>query len=174
MPRLKRLLHERHAHPIGVDRGKLLGPPGLRLQRSIGMHRAATTLKFLVHGLNAFYSDPHHGLVADRSCEHLIAHAGNVQVSVAAIDSCVVRRRSIAKRFLEPADVSPPTQRFRRISSGQNWNCTLDDRFHCRSIDDSSWIRHAANPRSSTQAKESNNSVRTHLWTMEHGLPWSA
>lgn len=50
----KRLLLERHAYPVGVDRTELPCTPGLRLQWSIRMNLATALLKFGIHRLIPF------------------------------------------------------------------------------------------------------------------------
>src|SRR6267154_6011142 len=57
-----------------------------------------------------------------------------MQVGLAAIDSGIVRWRSIAERFRKATDFRPPLQRFRRVSSRKNGDRALNDRLHERSI----------------------------------------
>src|SRR5882757_5688575 len=98
------------------------------------MHFSSAFLVFGIHGLNPLNGDSHHGLVSNLARQFLVAHTGYMQVGLAAIDSCVVRRRGIAKRFRKAADFRPPLQRFRRVSSRKNRDRALNDRFHDRSI----------------------------------------
>src|SRR6267142_3716861 len=98
------------------------------------MHFSSAFLVFGIHGLNPLNGDSHHGLVSDLSRQFFVAHTGYVQVGLAAIDSCVVRRRGIAKRFRKATDFRPPLQRFRRVSSRKNRDRSLNDRLHERSI----------------------------------------
>ena len=101
-------LLKRHAHAVGIDRAELFCAPGLVLQCAIGVHFSPAFLVLGIHGLNAFYRESHHGLVADLARQFLVAHASDVQIGVAAVDSCVVWWRGITKRFLEAADLRPP------------------------------------------------------------------
>src|SRR5882672_12760202 len=98
------------------------------------MHFSSSLLVFGIHGLNPLNGDSHHGLVSDLARQFLVGHTGYVQVGLAAIDSCVVRWRGIAKRFRKAADFRPPLQRFRRVSSRKNRDRALNDRLHDQSI----------------------------------------
>src|SRR5712671_1354780 len=98
------------------------------------MHFSSAFLVFGIHGLNPLNGDPHHGVVSDLARQFFVGHTGYVQVGLAAVDSCVVRRRGIAKRFRKAADFRPPLQRFRRVSSRKNRDRALNDRLHDRSI----------------------------------------
>src|SRR5712672_965488 len=98
------------------------------------MHFSPAFLVFGIHGLNLLNRDSHHGLVSNLARQFLVAHTGYVQVGLAAIDSRVVRRRGIAKRFRKATDFRPPLQRFRRVSSRKNRDRALNDRLDDRSI----------------------------------------
>ena len=125
---------KRYAHTIGVNRAELFCAPGLGLQGAIGVHLPPAFLIFGIHGLNALYDDSHHGLVSHLARQSFVAHAGYVQVGIAAVDSCVVRWRGIAKDFLEAADLRPPIQRFPRVGGRKNGDRAFDDRVHDRRI----------------------------------------
>jgi hypothetical protein len=56
---------KRHADAVGINRAELFRAPGLVLQCAIGVHFSPSFLVFGIHGLNAFYGESHHGLVAD-------------------------------------------------------------------------------------------------------------
>ncbi|PYX09320.1 MAG: hypothetical protein DMG88_06595 [Acidobacteria bacterium] len=94
------------------------------------MYFPSALLVFGIHGLNAFHRESHHGLIADSSCEGLVAHSSDVQVGVAAVDACISWRRSVAKCFVEAADFRPPIQRFCRVGGRQHRNRAFDDRLH--------------------------------------------
>jgi len=94
------------------------------------MNFSATFLIFVVERFNTLDAEAHHGLIADFSREVLVVHARDVKICVAAIDARVVRRRCVAKGFLEAADFCPPLQRLRGIGGGENRNCALDDWIH--------------------------------------------
>src|SRR6266481_6164756 len=102
------LFLKRHADAVGVYRAELFRAPRHGLQRAVGMHFASALLVFGIQGFDAFYGKAHHGLVADLARQFFVAHAGYVQVGVAAVDSYVGRRRGVAKGFLEAADLCPP------------------------------------------------------------------
>src|SRR5713226_4798851 len=129
------LLLKRHAHTVGVNRPEFLGPPGLGLQRTVGMHLAAPLLVFGIQCLNTLHGQTHHGLVADLPCQDFVAHASDVEVRLAAVDPCISWRGSVAKSFLEAADLRPPLQRFRSVGSRQNRDRAFNDRafnrHHC-------------------------------------------
>src|SRR6202521_1606409 len=113
-------LLKRHAHTVGINRPEFLGPPRLGLQRTVGMHLAAPLLVFGVQCLNTLYGQTHHGLVADLPRQDFVAHASDVEVRLAAVDTCISWRSSVAKSFLEVADLRPPLQRFRSVGSRKN------------------------------------------------------
>jgi hypothetical protein len=121
---------ERYAHAVGVNRAELFCAPRLGLQWTVGMHLASTLLIFRIHGLNTFYREPNHCLVPDFPCQSLVVHPSDVQVGFAAIDPCIVWRSTVAKSFFEAADLRPPIQRLRGVSSRQNGDSAFDDRFH--------------------------------------------
>src|SRR5258705_13925326 len=113
------------------------------------MHFSPALLVFGIHGLNPLNGDSHHGLVSNRARQFFVAHTGYVQVGLAAVDSCVVRWRSIAKRFRKATDFRPPLQRFRRVSGRKNRNRALNDRLHDQSITEYirvAYIRAATTP----------------------------
>ena len=83
------------------------------------MHLAAPLLVFGIQCLNTLHGQTHHGLVADLPCQDFVAHAGDVEVRLAAVDTCISWRSSVAKSFLEAADLGPPLQRFRGVGSGR-------------------------------------------------------
>src|SRR6267378_5981449 len=118
-------LLKRHAHTVGVNRAEFLGPPRLGLQRTVGMHLAAPLLVFGVQCLNTLHGETHHGLVADLPCQDFVVHASDVEVRLAAVDACISWRSSVAKSFLEAADLRPPLQRFRGVGSGENRDSAL-------------------------------------------------
>ncbi len=128
------LFLERHANAVGVYRGELFRAPGLALERAVGMHFASALLVFGIQGFDAFYGEAHHGLVADLARQFFVAHAGYVQVSVAAVDTYIGRRRGVAKSFLEAADLRPPIQGLRCVSGRKNGDRAFYDRVHVRSI----------------------------------------
>src|SRR5882724_4839374 len=128
------LFLKRHADAVGVYRAELFRAPGLGLQWAVGMHFASALLVFGIQGFDAFYGEAHHGLVADLARQFFVAHAGYVQVGLAAVDSRIGRRRGVAKGFLEAADLYPPIQRLRCVSSRKNGDRTFYDRVHVRSI----------------------------------------
>src|SRR6266849_3710096 len=111
-------LLKRYAHAVGVNRPEFLGPPRLGLQRTVGMHLAAPLLVFDVQRLNTLHGQTHHGLVADLPCQDFVIHASDVEVRLAAVNTCISWRSSVAKSFLEAADLGPPLQRFRGVGSG--------------------------------------------------------
>src|SRR6202140_2626222 len=121
-------LLKRHAHTVGVNRSEFLGPPRLGLQRTIGMHLAAPLLVFGIQRLNTLHGQTHHSLVADLPCQDFVAHASDVEVRLAAVDTCISWRGSVAKSFLEAADLRPPLQRFRSVGSGENGDRAFNDR----------------------------------------------
>src|SRR6202140_3795490 len=121
-------LLKRHAHPVGVNRAEFLGPPRLGLQRTVGMHLAAPLLVFDVECLNTLHGQTHHGLVADLPGQDFVVHASDVEVRLAAVDPCISWRSSVAKSFLEAADLGPPLQRFRSVDSRQNRDRAFNDR----------------------------------------------
>lgn len=125
---------ESYTNAVGVNRAELSGAPRLGLQWTVGKYLASALLVFGIHGLNTFYGESHHGLVADPPRERLVIHPGDVQVSVAAVDACIGWRSAIAKGFLETANLGPPMQRLRGIGGRQNGDSAFDDRFHGRSI----------------------------------------
>src|ERR1700693_1785893 len=129
---------KRHADAVGVDRAELLRAPGLGLQRAVRMHFASALLVFGIQGFDAFYGEAHHGLVTDFARQFFVAHAGYVQVGLAAVDSHIGRRRTIAKGFREAADLCPPMERFRCVSGRKNRDRAFYDRVHGRSIIESS------------------------------------
>src|SRR5258708_6436735 len=110
-------LLKRHAHTVRVNRPEFLGPPRLGLQRTIRMHLAAPLLEFDVQRLNTLHGQTHHGLVADLPCQDFVAHASDVEVRLASLDTCISWRSSVAQRFLEAADLRPPLHRFRSAAS---------------------------------------------------------
>src|SRR6266403_1753609 len=128
------LFLKRHTDAVGVYRAELFRAPGLGLQWAVGMHFASALLVFGIQGFDAFYGEAHHGLVADLERQFFVAHAGYVQVGVAAVDSYVGRRRGVAKGFLEAADLYPPIQRLRCVSGRKNGDRAFYDRVHGRSI----------------------------------------
>src|SRR6202140_5940162 len=129
---LKPSLLKRDAHTVGVNRPEFLGPPRFGLQRTVGMHLAAPLLVFDVQRLNTLHGKTHHGLVADLPCQDFVTHAGDVEVRLAAVDTCISRRSSVAKSFLESADLRPPLQRFRSVGGRQNRDRAFNDRvFNC-------------------------------------------
>src|SRR5258708_6501777 len=128
------ILLKRHAHTVGVNRPEFLGSPRLGLQRTVGMHLAAPLLVFDVQCLNTLHRQTHHGLVADLPCQDFVAHASDVEVRLAAVDTCISWRSSVAKRFLKPPHSRPPIHRLRGVGSGDNGDCAFDDRFHGRGL----------------------------------------
>src|SRR5882672_10108901 len=134
------LFLKRHANAVGIYRAELFCAPGLGLQWAVGMHFASALLVFGIQGFDAFYGEAHHGLVADLARQFFVAHAGYVQVSLAAVDSYIGRRRGVAKGFREAADLCPPIQRFRCVSGRKNGDRAFYDRVHVRSIIESSGI----------------------------------
>src|SRR5882724_9422558 len=132
------LFLKRHADAVGVYRAELFRAPGLALERAIGMHFASALLVFGIQGFDAFYGEAHHGLVADLARQFFVAHAGNVQVGLAAADSYIRRRRGVAKGFREAADLCPPMEGLRCVSGGKNGDRAFYDRVHVRSIIESS------------------------------------
>src|SRR6266404_10006853 len=119
------------------------------------MHFSSAFLVLGIHGLNPLNRDSHHGLVSNLARQFLVGHTGYVQVGLAAIDSCVVRRRGIAKRFFEATGFRPPLQRFRRVRSRKNGDRALNDRLHDRSITEYSrvaYIHDAATTASTSPA----------------------
>src|SRR6266436_2062333 len=128
------LFLKRYADAVGVYRTELFRAPGLGLQWAVGMHFASALLVFGIQGFDAFYGEAHHGLVADLARQFFVAHAGYVQVGVAAVDSYVGRRRGVAKGFLEAADLGPPIEGLRRVSGRKNGDRAFYDRVHGRSI----------------------------------------
>src|SRR5208282_3589998 len=95
---------KRNAHAIGVYRAELFRAPRLGLLWTIRVHFSPAFLVFGIHRLNTLNGDSHHGLVSDLARQFFVAHTGYVQVGLAAVDSCVIRWRGIAKGFLEAAD----------------------------------------------------------------------
>src|SRR6267378_866335 len=134
------LFLKRHADAVGVYRAELFRAPGLGLQWSVGMHFASALLVFGIQGFDAFYSEAHHGLVANLARQFFVAHAGYVQVGLAAVDSYISRWRGVAKCFLEAADLYPPIQRLRCVSCRKNGDRAFYNRVHGRSIIESSPI----------------------------------
>src|SRR6266850_3586059 len=128
------LFLKRHADAVGVDRAELFRAPGLGLQRAVGVYFASALLVFGIQGFDAFYGEAHHGLVADLARQFFVAHAGYVQVGLAAADSHIGRWRGVAKGFREAADLGPPIQRFRCVSGRKNGDRAFYDRVHVRSI----------------------------------------
>src|ERR1035441_3672934 len=120
-------LLKRHANTIRVNRPEFLGPPRLGLQRTVGMHLAAPLLVFGVQRLNTLHGQTHHGLIADLPCQDFVAHAGDVEVRLAAVDPGISWRGGVAKSFFETADLGPPLQRLRGVGSGQDWDSAFDD-----------------------------------------------
>src|ERR1700686_1054255 len=88
---------KRHAHTVGVNRPEFLGPPRLGLQRTVGMHLAAPLLVFGIQGLNTRDGQKHHGVVAALPCQDFVADAGDVEVRLAAVDTCITWRSSVTK-----------------------------------------------------------------------------
>src|SRR5258707_1903448 len=125
---------KRHAHTIGVNGAELFRTPRLGLQWTIRVHFSPAFLIFGIHGLDTLNGDSHHGLVSDLARQFFVAHTGYVQAGLAAVDSCVVRRRGIAKRFRKATDFHPPLQRFCRVSSRKNGDRSPNDRLHAHSI----------------------------------------
>src|SRR6266853_6188843 len=107
---LKPSLLKRDAHTVGVNRPEFLGSPRLGLQRTIGMHLAAPLLVLDVQYLNTLHGQTHHSLVADLPRQDFVVHARDVEVRLATVDTCISRRGSVAKSFLEAADLGPPLQ----------------------------------------------------------------
>ena len=66
------------------------------------MHLASALLIFRIHSLNTFYREPHHGLVPDFPCQRLVVHPSDVQVSIAAVDPCIVWRSASGKSCVKP------------------------------------------------------------------------
>src|SRR6266849_3890725 len=124
------LFLKRHTDAVGVYRAELFRAPGIGLQWAVGMHFASALLVFGVQGLDAFYGEAHHGLVADLARQFFVAHTGYVQVGLAAVDSYIGRRRGVAKGFREAADLGPPIQRFRCVSGRKYGDRALYDRVH--------------------------------------------
>src|SRR5712672_2242069 len=125
------------------------------------MHFSPALLVFGIHGVNPLNGDSHHGLVSNLACQFFIAHTGYVQEGLAAIDSCVVRRRGIAKRFRKATDLRPPLQRFRRVCSRKNRDRALNDRLHARSITEYSrvaYIHDAATTASTSPRRDASQS----------------
>src|ERR1700693_130550 len=125
---LKPSLLKRDAHTVGVYRTEFLGPPRLGLQRTVGMHSAAPLLVFDVQCFNTLHGQSNHGLVADLPGQDFVIHASDVEVRFAAVDTCISWRSSVAKSFLEAADLGPPLQRFRSVGSRQNRDRAFNDR----------------------------------------------
>src|SRR6266853_3058327 len=125
---LKPSLLKRDAHTVGVNRPEFLGPPRLGLQRTVGMHLTAPLLVFDVQSLNTLHGQTHQGLVADLPCQDFVAHASDVEVRLATVDPCISWRSSVAKSFVEAADLGPPLQRFRSVGSRKNRDRAFDDR----------------------------------------------
>src|SRR5205807_6261894 len=123
---------KRHAHTIGVNRTELFRTPRLGLQWTIRVHFSPAFLIFGIHGLNTLNGDSHHGLVSDLARQFFVAHTGYVQVGLAAVDSCVVWWRGIAKGLLEATDLRPPFQGFRGVGGRKNGYRAFDDRVHGR------------------------------------------
>lgn len=94
------------------------------------MYLASALLILGIQGLNTLYGQPHHGLVADLPSERLVIHACDMQISIAAIDSCVAWWSAVAKGFCEAADFCPPLQRRSRVGGWQHRDSAFDDRFH--------------------------------------------
>src|ERR1700686_1857507 len=94
---LKPSLLKRDAHTVGVNRPEFLGPPRLGLQRTVGMHLAAPLLVFGIQGLNTRDGQKHHGVVAALPCQDFVADAGDVEVRLAAVDTCITWRSSVTK-----------------------------------------------------------------------------
>src|SRR6267142_2112978 len=134
------LLLKRHADAVGVDRAELFRAPGLGLQRAVGVYFASALLVFGIQGFDAFYGEAHHGLVADLARQFFVAHAGYVQVGLAAADSHIGRWRGVAKGFREAADLCPPMEGLRRVSGGKNGDRAFYDGVHGQSIIESSPI----------------------------------
>src|SRR5712664_2243112 len=128
----------RASDAVGIYRAELFRAPGLGLQWAIGMHFASALLVFGIQGLDAFYGEAYHGLVADLARQFFVAHAGYVQVGLAAVDSHIGWRRGIAKGFLEAADLCPPIKGLRCVSGRKNGDRAFYDRVHGRSIIESS------------------------------------
>src|SRR5260370_25863779 len=82
-------LLKRQALTVGVNRPEFLGPPRLGLQRTVRMHLAAPLLVFGIQCLNTLHGQAHHGLVADLPCQDFVAHASDVEVRLATVDTCV-------------------------------------------------------------------------------------
>src|SRR5450631_839311 len=98
------------------------------------MHLAAALLEFNVQSLNALDGESNHSLVTDLPRECLVVHASDVEVRLAAVDACISWRSSVAKSFLEAADLCPPLQRLRGVGGRENGNSAFDDRFHGRDL----------------------------------------
>src|SRR5260370_22044976 len=88
-------LLKRHAHTVRVNRPEFLGPPRLGLQRTVGMHLAAPLLVFGIQRLNTLHGQTHHGLVADLPSQDFVAHPSDVEVRLAAVNTCISSRRSV-------------------------------------------------------------------------------
>jgi hypothetical protein len=82
------------------------------------MHLAPALLVFGIQGLNAFYSDAHHCLVANRARQSFVAHAGYMEISIAPVDSSISWWSFITKSFLEAAYLSPPPERVGGVGGG--------------------------------------------------------
>ena len=130
----RRSFLKRHAHAVGVNCPELFRAPGLGLQCSVGVHFSPAFLVFGIHGRNALNGNSHYGLVPDLARQFFVAHAGYVQVGLAAIDSYVGRRRGVAKGCREAADLCPPMEGLRCVSGGKNGDRAFYDRVHGRSI----------------------------------------
>jgi hypothetical protein len=98
------------------------------------MHFAAALLEFGVQGFDSFYGKPDHGLVSDRAGKFFVSHASDVQVGLAAVDSCIVWWRGITKSFGEATNFCPPSEGFRCVCGGKYGDRAFYDRVHGRSI----------------------------------------
>jgi hypothetical protein len=130
----ERLFHKGDTDAVGINRGEFLGTPWFGLQRSIGMYLSATLLELRIKGFNTCDREPDHRLITHRSCQLVVVHPGYMDVGSATLNSRVVRWSGIAKRFGKAAHFRPPSQRFRGVGGGKNWNCVFDEGFHSRSI----------------------------------------
>jgi len=82
------------------------------------MHPAAPILILRVQAVDAFHRDSDHRLIANLPRQYFVIHAGDVEMCIPATNTDIVRRRGVAKSFLEPANLHPPMQRLDHIGGG--------------------------------------------------------